>query len=208
MTDDQSNSETGLYSVGRRGLLALFSVGPISRIPEAAGKSENHSSDETQQSHSSLPWKETRYPLPVSAEELGFRQYVPTGETIHHTAAWKTVDNEDRKKLKEFFRVTDITFTIDGDEIRPTEGNWKWDLISRSATENRCYKQWERQWSYSTPPKEPGIYDFEVEVVYNQPFISITSEGETIREGTEMRHGTYLVGQPGSHPDLEAINPE
>jgi hypothetical protein len=201
MTDDRSESETDTYSYNRRGLLALFGVGAISRIPTAAATSDRQSTEDPKQSSRSLPWKETQYPLPVTAEELGHRQYVPAGEPIHHTASWKTVGSEEAKKLKQFFRVTDITFTVAGDEIRPVEGTWEWKPIPRSATENRRHTQWVRRWRYSTPAKDPGTYDYAVEVTYNQPFISKTSEGETVRKGTETRHGTYRVGPPSSRPD-------
>lgn len=151
MTDDQSKSETGSYSCSRRGVLALFGVGAVSRIPTTTATSERQAEEDPEQPSRLLPWKETQYPLPVAAEELGHRQYVPAGEPIHHTASWRTVGSEEAKKLKELFQVTEITFTVAGDEVRPAEGTWEWKPIPFSATENRGHTQWERRWSYSTP---------------------------------------------------------
>jgi len=196
MSEEQSDSTPGSYRINRRGLLALFGLGAVSPV---RGIGPNRSKDTTSPAEkvSALP-QFTRYPQPVSAEKLNHLQYVPAQEAVHHTAAWKTVADENREKLETFFEVTEISFVIDGEKIAPSDGSWSWAKIHADNTEsNRA--QWRREWTYSTPPKQPGTHNFEATVSYSRPFTSKVSGGESkTREGVQTYEGRYTVIQPSS----------
>ncbi|QZY01179.1 hypothetical protein [Halobaculum rubrum] len=196
MTEQPSDSKIDSYSINRRAVLTLFSLGAVSSVPKAVAEQNSDTSSSTEQSRHRLPWKQTRYPHPVSAEELGNRQYVPAGKRIHHTGVWGTVGDEPREKLEEFFQVTDLSFIIDGERISSSEGWWNWEKIPSTDTETENQAQWRRVWTYSTPPKEPGTYEYKVIESYSQPFTTKVAEGEseTLR-GVQTREGRYTVGQ-------------
>lgn len=206
MTKKQPNSKSGSYRIERRTLLALFSLGAVGCVPNTKAESGSDSSNPIDEDNHSLPRKLTRYPQPVPAEILDYRQYIPAGKTIHHTAAWRTIADEGRDKLEEFFEVTEITFIIDGEKVTPSEGSWSWEKIPRTNNERGDQAQWRRQWTYSTSPKEPGTYAFEVEINYNQPFTSKVGWGESkTRSGVRTHEGRYSVTHPSSLPTSQSI---
>lgn len=208
MTREPSNTSTGSYSINRRALLALFSLGTVSSVPKAVAARKDDLSNSPDRSGRVLPWEQTRYPRPLSAEELGHRQYVPAEKTIHHTVAWKTVADEDRGKLEEFFEVAEFKFRIDGKKVSPSEGSWSWEKVFRTNAESDSQAQWRRQWTYSTPPKDPGTHEFGVVINYNQPFTSKVSGGESkTRSGVQAYEGEYTVTQPLS-PTSQSIGSE
>jgi len=196
MSEEQSDSTPGSYRINRRGLLALFGLGTVSpvRIIES-----NRSRDTTSPAKKISAFRRfIRYPQPVSAEKLNHFQYVPAQETIHHTAAWKTVADENREKLETFFEATEISFTIDDEKVVSSDGSWSWEKIPAENTEGN-HAQWRREWTYSTPPKQPGTHDFEATVSYSRPFTSKVSGGESKTfEGVQTYEGCYTVIQPSS----------
>lgn len=196
MSEEQSDSTSGSYRINRRGLLALFGFGAVSPVRNI-GSNQSENTPSPTEKVSVLP-RFTRYPQPVSAEKINHLQYVPAQETVHHTAAWKTVADESREKLETFFEVTEISFTIDGEKVAPSDGSWSWEKISADITESN-QAQWRREWTYSTPPKQLGTHDFEATVSYSRPFTSKVSGGESkTREGVQTYEGCYTVIQPSS----------
>lgn len=206
MTEKKPNSKSSSYRIERRTLLALFSLGAVGCVPNTSAEPRSDSSSPIDEGDHSLPRKLTRYPQPVPAEVLDYRQYVPAGKTIHHTAAWRTIADEGRDKLEEFFEVTEVTFIIDGEKVTPSEGSWSWEKIPQTNNERDDQAQWRRQWTYSTSPKEPGTYAFEVEINYNQPFRSKVDWGESkTRRGVRTHEGRYSVTHSSSFPTLQSI---
>lgn len=203
MSEEQSDSTHGSYRINRRGLLALFGFGTVSPVRNIGSNQSENTTSPTEKVSPSPRF--TRYPRPVSAEKFNQLQYVPAQETIHHTAAWKTVADESREKLETFFDITEITFTIDGEKVAPSDGSWSWERIPAHDTES-TQTQWQREWTYSTPPKDPGTHEFGATVNYSRPFTSkVPGAGNQTREGVERYEGFYTVMQPysllSSHPN-------
>lgn len=206
MSEEHSDSIPGSYRINRRGLLALVGFGTVSPVRNI-GSNQSENTPSPREKVSTLP-QFTRHPQPVPAEKLNHHQYVPAQETVNHRAAWKTVADESRGKLETFFEVTEISFTIDGEKVAPSDGSWSWEKISADDTES-TQSQWRREWTYSTPPKQPGAHDFEATVSYSRPFTSKVPGGESkTREGVQTYEGCYTVIQPSSLLSSQSHWPE
>jgi len=179
--------------LNRRALLSVLGWGALQSIPNVTAQqraSPRFSEDE----YTSHPRRYTKYPKPLPVEELGHRQYIPSGEDIHHSVAWRTVANEAREKLEEFIAAAEISVIVDGQKVPLAEGEWAWDRFSTTDSEKNDQPQWRRIWTYTVPPKEPGTYRFDVVVRYTRPYRSKNPEGESVtHDGIQTHQGKYTV---------------
>ncbi len=182
-----------LSGLNRRALLSVLGWGALQSIPNVTAQ-QRASPQFSENEYTCHPRRHTEYPKPLPVEELGHRQYVPSGEAIHHTVSWRTVANETREKLEEFFAAAEISVIVDGQEVPLSEGEWAWERFSTTDSEKNDQPQWRRIWTYTVPPKEPGTYGFGVVLRYTRPYRSKNSEGESVtRDGIQTHRGKYTV---------------
>jgi len=187
---DSAGTGWDFRRLNRRALLSVLGWGALQSIPNVTAQ---HRAS-PRPSEDAYPRRYTEYPKPIPVEELGHRQYAHSSENIHHTVAWRTVADEGREKLEEFFAVTDISVIVDGQKVPLAEGQWSWERFNTTDSEKNDRPQWRRIWTYSVPPKEPGTYQFDVVVRYTRPYASKTTESESvIRNGMHRHEGKYTV---------------
>lgn len=182
-----------LRGLNRRTLLSVLGWGALQSIPNVTAL-QRASPRTSEDEYTSYPRRYTEYPKPLSVEELGHRQYVPSGEDIYHTVAWRTVADETREDLEEFFAAAEISVIVDGQKVSLAEGEWTWERFSTTDPDENERPQWRRIWTYSVPPKKPGTYRFGVVVRYTRSYTSKNQEGGSVtRDGVHTHEGKYTV---------------
>ncbi|MFC7238261.1 hypothetical protein ACFQS4_08505 [Saliphagus sp. GCM10025317] len=109
-------------------------------------------------------------------------QEVSTGDWITHRIGWISPT---KGELEDFLGKYDIRAWIDGEPID--------DFDSYRGDINEDEDGWTTYWRYTTPPKSPGIYEFEVEFEFNEDLDNGKNEaGDVITVA-----GTYEVAPSG-----------
>lgn len=120
---------------------------------------------------------------------------VSTGTWIEHGWGWVDVEGEStRADVQRYLDRVDIEVAIDGDRLENPMQYWG-DIHRNDEGNYRAI------WRYATPPKPPGLHEFQVTVMFPEGFEDgLEEDGENQADfppGHEYTYNSYYEVVPG-----------